>query len=300
MNLIVGCGYTGARLARRLLADGQQVLGLVSSQSSAEGLADQGIPARVVDLDRGDPDDLDPGDLDLDLPSPCRAIHYLAPPPAQGVNDPRLARFLAAVAAWPAPVRLVYTSTTGVYGDRNGAWVDEDAALNPSTDRARRRAQAEAQLQRWSRETGHQVLVLRVAGIYGPGRLPLAALRSGMPVIQPDEAPFSNRIHVDDLVSACLATMARGRPGRAYNVADGNPSPMSAYYETVARLAGLPAPPRLSWERAQEVMSPGVLSFLRENRRVDSARLRRELGVVLRHPEVESGVRASLEAERQE
>ena len=287
MTLIMGCGYTGRRLAGRLLEMGETVLGGVSTDESAGHLGRLGIPALVVDLDRPSVPD---------LPA-YRAIYYLTPPPGEGHEDPRLARFLAALEKQEGPLRLVYASTTGVYGDQQGRLVNEETPLAPATDRARRRAHAEQQLADWSRTTGHQAMVLRVAGIYGPGRLPHAALDRGLPVITPEEAPYSNRIHVDDLVSTCLAAMAGGRSGRAYNVSDGAPTPMSAYYEALARLTGRPAPQRLSWDEARRVLPAGLLSFLKENRRIDSGRLRRELGVTMLHPDLESGLRASLREE---
>jgi nucleoside-diphosphate-sugar epimerase len=281
--LIIGCGYTGRLLAARLLLEGKQVTGVVSSRESALHLERMGVPPVVADLD-------DPGaDLPLDGHD---HIWYLAPPPGTGAADTRLQIFLDRLRQADRTPRIVYTGTTGVYGDCGGEWVDENRPLNPTTDRARRRADAERRLRLWAAETGGSVVVLRVAGIYGPGRLPVAYLKKGAPVLRSEDAPWSNRIHVDDLVTACLAAMDRGRG--VYNVADGRPCTMPDYYNRLADLLELPHPPRITWQQAEESMSRGLLSFLRENRRIDSRRLREELDVALRYPGYEEGLPASL------
>ena len=284
--LIIGCGYTGRRLADRLVQEGRSVTGVVSGAAGVRGLLDRGVIPLVVDLD--DPQAPPPPD-DHDR------IFYLAPPPDRGTGDPRLERFLAHFRRGrPAP-RIVYTSTTGVYGDCGGDLVDEARPLNPTTDRARRRADAERQLLDWSRETGGEVAILRVAGIYGPGRVPVEYLRQGGAVLRDEDSPFNNRIHVEDLVTACIAAMERGVDGQAYNVSDGQPSRMADFYDLIADLTGQPRPPRVTSAEAETIMSPGMLSFLRENRRIDNGRLRNELGVVLKHPSFRVGIPSSLE-----
>ncbi|MGD9548636.1 MAG: SDR family oxidoreductase [Candidatus Krumholzibacteriia bacterium] len=285
-DLIIGCGYTGRRLAGRLARERRSVTGVVSSAGSALELQDLGVSPLVLDLDAaasGWPP-LDQG-----------RIFYLAPPPDQGTSDHRLQRFLENLRLrTPAP-RIVYTSTTGVYGDCGGDLVDEARPLNPTTDRARRRADAERQLLDWSSEGGGEVVILRVAGIYGPGRVPVEYVRGGNAVLRDEDAPFSNRIHVDDLVTACIAAMERGVDGRAYNVSDGHPSRMGEFYDLIADLTGRPRPPRITSAEAAGIMSPGMLSFLRENRRIDNGRLRNELGVVLKHPSFREGIPSSLD-----
>ncbi|WP_243286592.1 NAD-dependent epimerase/dehydratase family protein [Geothrix terrae] len=279
-HLLMGCGYTGARLARRLAARGP-VLGLVRSEASAAALAAAGIPARALNLDRPGPFD-PPGDL--------ASVVYLAPPPSDGEGDPRLWRFLEALG--PArPRALVYLSTTGVYGDTGGAAVDEAAPTAPGDARSRQRLQAEAQALRWCEAREARCVILRVAAIYGPHRLPLDRLRRGEPVLRAEDSGPGNRIHVDDLVAACLAALARPVAG-VVNVADGCPEGMAAFTARVAALVGLPAPREVTWQEAQEALSPGLLAFLRESRRVLSPRLVRELGVTPRGPE--AGIRDSL------
>jgi nucleoside-diphosphate-sugar epimerase len=137
-------------------------------------------------------------------------------------------------------------------------------------------------------------VILRVAGIYGPGRLPLARLREGTPVICPREAPPSNRIHAQDLAEVCLAAATRAPAGRIYNVSDGRPSSMTEYFYTVADLAGLPRPPCVPYAQAEAELGPGMWAFLSESRRLDSRRMLNELGITLRYPELADGLRASL------
>ena len=201
------------------------------------------------------------------------------------------------MAAWCAsarearrPEKLVYLSTTGVYGDCGGALVDETRPLHPATDRARRRLAAEEVLGTWSRETGAALVTLRVAGIYGPGRLPLAALRAGQPVLDRAEAPCSNRVHVDDLAAICLAAAERAPAGAVYNVCDGEHSTMTDFYIAVAEAFDLPRPPQISRAQARQVLSPALLSYLAESRRIDNRRLLAELGITLRYPTLQRGL----------
>jgi nucleoside-diphosphate-sugar epimerase len=194
--------------------------------------------------------------------------------------------------------RIVYLGTTGVYGDCGGDWVDEDRPVRPSVDRARRRWDAETRLRDWSAHTGGELVTLRVAGIYGPGRLPLERLRSGQPMVAQDDAPWTNRIHADDLAAVCVAAMERGRSGAVYNVSDGNPGNMTDYFNSVADAAGLPRPPVIRMADAGGRLSEGLISYLRESRRLSNRRMLDELGVVLRYPTLEEGLRACLAAHR--
>lgn len=283
--LIAGCGYTGTRLARSLaghLVGQGPVLALVRSAASAAALAREGIQAVLADFD---------GTAMFLVPPDLSAVVYLAPPAGPDGEDTRFRRFLAALG--PArPQVLVYVSTTGVYGDKGGAAVDESAPPAPTDDRARQRLHAEGQARRWCEARDARCVILRVAAIYGPHRLPLDRLRRGEPVLRAEDSGPGNRIHVDDLVAACLAALARPVAG-VVNVADGCPEGMAAFTARVAALAGLPAPREVTWAEAQGTMSPGLLAFLRESRRVLNPRLVRDLGVTPREPE--AGIRDSLE-----
>jgi nucleoside-diphosphate-sugar epimerase len=285
--LVAGCGYVGKRLARALLSRGP-VVGLTRSEASAAELDTQGIDAVSWDLDSAE------------APVPrglgtATVIYYLIAPPPGGTTDPRVKRFLAKLPTQPA--RIVYLSTTGVYGNTGGALVAEDAPLNPATERAMRRVDAERAVRDWCERQGVGWTILRVPGIYGPGRLPLERLKRREPMIRHSEAGYSSRIHVDDLVAACLLAGSAPRAvERIYNVTDGNPTSMTEYFERVATLTGLPPPALVSRAEAEQVLSPGLMSYLAESRRVDSSRIRDELGFAPRFKDLRLGILSSLPA----
>jgi len=285
--LVAGCGYVGARLARALLPRGP-VVGMVRTEASAERLDAHGIDAIVWDLDAAD------AALPRGFGTPS-VVFYLVPPPSTGVHDPRLKRFLARLPAPPA--RIVYVSTTAVYGDTGGALIDESTPLNPGSDRARRRVDAEQSLMQWCERQGVGWTIMRTPGIYGPGRLPIERLKRGEPMIRHSEAGYASRIHVDDLVGALV--LASGAPRaveRVYNVSDGNQASMTEYFERVAALTGLPAPALVSRAEAERAVSPGLWTYLAESRRVDSRRIREELGFAPRFKDLRLGILASLPA----
>ena len=283
--LIVGCGAVGERVASRARADETQITCWVRTIESAERLRRSGMSAMAVDLDRTLPP--------LDVVSDLRQIFYFAPPPSSGREDPRISRFLHALPTAAKP-RVVYISTTGVYGDCQGEWVDEARPANPQVDRARRRWDAESQLQAWRREGRGELVILRVAGIYGPGKLPLERLRRGVPMVAEADAPWTNRIHIDDLVAVCEAAMARGRDGEVYNVSDGQPGNMRDYFDRVADLFDLARAPIIDRGKAEAELSPGMLSYLAESRRLDNRKMLDELAIELRHPDLASGLRACI------
>ena len=278
--LFVGCGQVGRRLAADL--GKARVTGLVRSPESASMLQQEGIAALRCDLD------LTPS---VELPTDGADLYYLAPPPRQGTKDTRLQNFLAALEQSGQPRRLVYLGTTGVYGDCSGEWVDEHRPIRPRVDRALRRADAERQLRQWQQEKGTELVLLRVAGIYGPGKLPLERLRAGRPMIPPEQAPWTNRIHLDDLVQVLVAAMQRGRSGGVYNVSDGQPGNMADYFNAVADHAGLPRPPLIDMNDSDR-LSPGMRSYLAESRRIDNRKMLEELKVRLRYPSLEAGLEA--------
>jgi nucleoside-diphosphate-sugar epimerase len=211
------------------------------------------------------------------------------PPQPSGEYDDRVRRFLKGVDA--APKRVLLISTTGVYGDCGGRWIDESEPLKPLADRAKRRADAENVVQEWAARFGGEIVILRVPGIYAPDRLPLERLRRGEPVLHEQEAPWTNRIHADDLAMVCKRAMEVAPPGSIYNATDGHPSTMTDYFNQVADFAGLPRPPQISMAEAQTAMSAGMLSYLQESRRIGNEKLLRELGVNLRYPSLADGLR---------
>ena len=281
--LVAGCGYVGRRLAATL-ARTRPVVALSRSAGSDAGLAADGVEGRSVDFDRVDPASLAATAADA-------GIVYLAPPPSHGDRDPRLRRFLDALGD-ARPAAFVYLSTTGVYGDARGARVDEASPTAPGNDRARRRLDAESASREWCAARGVRWVCLRVPGIYGPHRLPLERLRRGEPALRPEDAGPGNRIHVDDLVAACVAALERPVDG-VINVGDGDHASTTVYLQRVAALAGLPAPRLVGRDEAAAQIGAGMLEFLLESRRVDTRRMREEFGVVPRH-DLDSGVAASL------
>lgn len=280
-SVIVGCGYVGTRLGLAL-ARGQKVLGIVSSVPGIGRLRQAGLDGLAIDLD-GPTGLFDWTGADL---------FYLVPPPPEGESDPRLARFLARLTGRPRT--FLYMSTTGVYGHAAGAEVTEETPIRPLTPRARRRASAEEQVRTWCTEHGVRRLVLRVPGIYGPGRLPLERLAAGEPAVKVAEAGVGNRIHVDDLVTACIAAAAAENACGIYNVTDSKPLNATEFLLRVAALSGLPPPPQISMDEAQLLLSAGRLSFLNESRRVSNRRMLEELKVQLRYTDVDEGIRQSL------
>jgi nucleoside-diphosphate-sugar epimerase len=281
---IVGCGYTGSRLAERWIGAGRGVRGFATRPATLHDIAASGALAVNLNLDLSP---VAPLDFDGEL------VYYSVPPAASGDRDDRLERLLGSISGTPR--RIVYLSTTGVYGDRGGATVDEDSEPAPQSARAMRRLAAEDALRAWARLHAVSWCILRVPGIYGPGRLPLERLRRLEPAIDPDEAGPGNRIHVDDLVSVCVAAGTSPRADdRVYNVTDGTEDSATQFLMRVARLGALPAPPLVSRAEAERSFPATSWSFLRESRRVDNRRMLRELGVDLAYRDLDAGIRASL------
>lgn len=281
-HFIIGSGDIGRRVAELCRARGLAVGALARSDESAARLAEAGVAVVRGDLDR--PESL------AALPVGGAVVHYFAPPATRDEGDSRMGAFTARA---PLPRKVVYISTTGVYGDRGGDRVDEDTPPAPVTDRARRRLDAEQTLRAWGRDRNVPVVVLRVAGIYGPGRWPLDRLRRGEPVVRAEECGYTNRIHADDLAAICLAAADRGAADRIYNVSDGQDSTMTAYFHAVADRFGIPRPPELTMAQAREQLSPMLLSYLGESRRLDNRRLLHELGVTLRYRSLAEGLAAA-------
>lgn len=238
---------------------------------------------------------------DLDDPRSLRRLAgladivlHFAPPPRQGAADVRTRRLVAALRrARRVPGRLVYVSTSGVYGDCAGARIDETRPARPTTARARRRVDAERQLRRFGRTTGAAVSILRAPGIYAADRLPLERLRGGAPVLRREEDVFTNHIHADDLAQLACAAIRRGRPNRCYNACDDSELRMGDYFDRVADTFSLPRPPRIARAEAESTLSAMQLSFMSESRRLDNRRIRRELRVRLRYPDVAAGIAAA-------
>ena len=287
--LIIGCGDVGLRVVRALGAR-VRVLALTSSPARCDALRVVGVRPVVGNLD-------DAATLGR-LAGLADAVLYLAPPPTTGATDPRLRTLLAALSRRSLPTCVVYASTSGVYGDCRGEWVTETRALNATTDRARRRVDAESHLRAWGRATGVRVTVLRIPGIYASDReggRPQDRVRRGTPVLAAEDDGYTNHIHADDLARACIAALWRGRPQRVVQVCDDVDLKTGDYYDLVADLCGLPRPARVPRAQAAEHFSAAQWSFLNESRRLSNERMKRELRLVLRWP----SVRENLLAERE-
>lgn len=228
-----------------------------------------------------------------------RVLH-LAPPPGEGAggdawwNDPRTVALARSLRLRSLPVSLAYASTSGVYGDCQGALVPETRAVAPATPRAQRRVNAERAVRHLGRG-GVRASVLRIPGIYAPDReggTPEARLRRGTPVLVSEDDVFTNHIHADDLARACLAAVWKGRPQRIVNASDSTHMKMGDYFDLAADMYGLPRPPRVPRSAAREQLSLMTLSFMSESRRLDNRRLLQELVVRLRYPSVAEGLRS--------
>ncbi len=248
-----------------------------------------------------------PGDLDYRqslhrLAGLAHIVLHFAPPPSappltrgerkRGVNweglavDTRTQNLLGVLAHRSLPQQLIYISTSGVYGDCGGEVVTETHPLNAQNTRAQRRVDAEKQIRTWAKKTGVHTSILRVPGIYAADRLPLQRLQQGTPAIVAAEDSYTNHIHADDLARCVVAAIRHAKPNRVIHTSDDSDFKMGEYFDAVADAYHLPRPPRISRAEAQRVLSPMMLSFMNESRRLVNVRMKRELKVVLNYPTV--------------
>ncbi len=285
--LVVGCGDVGQRLLRdqHKPGAGPRWLALTSQPEKCAALRALGAGPVVGNLD-------DPRTLRR-LAGLAHRIVHLAPPPAEGVLDPRTRNLLRSLRRGNLPRALVYGSTSGVYGDCGGEWVNETRPLHATTARARRRVDAESRVRSFPPAT--RASVLRIPGIYAPDReggTPLARLQRGNPVLLAQDDVFTNHIHADDLARACWLALWRGRARRVYNVNDDSQLRMGNYFDAAADLYGLPRPPRVSRAQARQELSAIQMSFMSESRRLRNTRMKQELRLRLRFTDPLDGLRA--------
>lgn len=285
--LIIGCGDIALRTIPLLQAH-YRVLGLCRDPEKFTQLRSYGIiPV--------------PGDLDcsrsLDkLAGIAQVVIHLAPPPNYGKKDTRTTNLLAALTNRPQtksvilPQRLIYISTSGVYGNCNGALIDEVYPTKPGNDRALRRIHAENQIRSWGARNHVNTSILRVPGIYAGNRLPLARLREGMPMLLEADDSYTNHIHANDLAQIICATIRYAKPSRIYHACDDSHLKMGEYFDLVADKYCLPHPPRIPRNQADDHISPGMLSYLNESRRLNNLRMKKELHVNLYYPTVSEGI----------
>lgn len=273
--LIIGCGDI-ARRAIPLLSGHFNLYALVRDPARGAVLRAMGVTPVIGDLDHR-------RSLRR-LAGLAQVVLHLAPPDGRGERDERTRNLLAALGQRTLPKRVVYISTSGVYGDCGGAWVSETRPLRAQTRRARLRVSAERQIRTWAARNRVHAAILRVPGIYAAGRLPLDRLRAGLPAILAAEDGYSNHIHADDLARILIAALRRARPNRIYHTVDDDEMKMGAYFDAIADAHGLPRPPRLSRAEVQQQVSPLMWSFMNESRRLRNDRMKRELKVRLRYP----------------
>lgn len=288
--LIVGCGDVARRiipwLCRRF-----RVCALVRRLEERDALRAMGARVIIADLD-------EPASL-ARLGGIADYVLHCAPPPNSGNDDPRTRALLGALAHRASlPRRLIYISTTGVYGDCGGAWLDETRPARPASARAKRRVAAERRLRQFGMRTGCRVTLLRAPGIYDSAdRLPIARLEKGDPVLAVADDVFTNHIHADDLAWLLAVALFRGRPNRIYNASDDSDLRMGDYFDLVADTVGLPRPPRLPRAELAGHLSPLTLSFMSESRRLRNDRIKRELRARLVYPTVADALATRRKAE---
>lgn len=284
---IAGCGYIGERVARLARDAGAEVTCMVRSPEQGARLAAAGYGTLISPLDN--PAAIPP----LDVAG--MVVYYFVPPPGGGIADPRARNFCAAIAGSAPPAKIIYASATSVYGDTGGATVYETSPANPVSSMGKRRLDAEDTFRAYGMANDVAVVVLRISGIYGPGRLPLMQIHQQQPLLREEESGPSNRIHADDLARVCLAAAEKGEQGDIFNISDGHPSSMTTYFNAVADLLQHPRQPQVTLEEARRVMSPLMLSYVSESRVVDNSRMLERLGITLRYPTIAEGLPASVE-----
>lgn len=294
--LIAGFGDIGKRVAKKLRRSRHyRVVALIRKNSA---LSRDSISTRTLDVQLVRGDLSEPRTLHK-LNESAETILHFAPPPNVGKFDTHTRNLLAALSgdsrvqgarSRMLPRRIVYISTTGVYGNCHGAWIDETRPTNAESARAKRRVDAEHRLQKWGRKHRVAITILRAPGIYAQDRLPLHRLKEQMPVLIDADDVYTNHIHADDLAAAVINAMRQPWPKqfRIFNVVDDNDLRMGDYFDQVADAFGLPRPPRISRQHAERELAPMLLSFMRESRRIDNARVKRELKLAFRYPTLAS------------
>jgi nucleoside-diphosphate-sugar epimerase len=283
---IAGCGYIGERIARAYQESGADVTCMVRSSEHGARLEAAGFSTVVSALDDT-----------TALPTPALSgsiLFYLVPPPGGGIADSRVRNFISGITVTEKPVKIVYMSSTSVYSSTGGGVVTEESPTCPDSAMGKRRLDAEAAFLEHGFAGNVPVVILRVSGIYGPGRLPLMQISQGQPLLNEDESGPSNRIHADDLAAVCIAAAKRGRDCEIFNVSDGNPSSMTSYFNACADALGLPRQRQVTLDEARRVMSPLMFSYVSQSRMVDNRRMLDRLGVKLRYGSLAEGLAASL------
>jgi len=273
--LLLGCGDIGMLLLP-LVRNRFRVFAVTSDHSRCEALRNAGAIPLVANLDNRK--------TLVRLGKLAQYIVHMVPPKTEGAKDQRTRNLICVL---PDGAKLVYVSTTGVYGDCSGAQFDETRPVNPQSDRSRRRVDAELVLRAWSRRAGGRLGILRVPGIYAADRLPIERLKKGLPALRADDDVYTNHIHAYDLARIIALALFRTLPGRIYHAVDDSKLKMGDYFDLVADSLQLPRPPRLPRAELPSKLSPMAMSFMSESRRLLNTRLKSELAFELRYPTVQ-------------
>jgi nucleoside-diphosphate-sugar epimerase len=283
---IAGCGYIGERIARSYLESGGEVTCMVRSTEHAAQLKSAGFTAIVSVLD-------DPATLPI-LNLSGRILFYLAPPPGGGVTDTRARNFIAHISQAEKPAKIIYMSATSVYSEDDSTVITEESATNPDSAMGKRRLDAENVFLGYGANYNVPVVILRVSGIYGPGRLPLMQISQGQPLLRENESGPSNRIHADDLAAICVTAAEKAIAGDIFNISDGHPSSMTSYFNACADALGFPRQPQVTRDEARLVMSPLMFSYVSSSRIIDNSRMLQRLDIQLRYANLSEGLAATV------
>jgi len=284
---IIGCGYMGKKIARTLQQKNIKFQCFVKSDISKKNCELAGFDVNELDLDESD--------LGVNEKNKFSFINstvaYLAPPQAKGKTDLRMANFVAMLETLSAPPeKIILISTTGIYGDCQGQWIDERRAINPQADRAYRRVSAEIQLQKYCENKPVQYIIFRVPGIYAADKLPLKRIASGEPIVNAADSGFTNRIHADDLSAFCCEALVDDVVSGIYNCCDGRPSTMNDYFMKVADAMKLSRPKEISLLQAQQELSAGILSYLAESKRISNKKLLKHFKTKFKYKNLDAGL----------
>lgn len=283
---IAGCGYIGVRVAWLYRDLGAEVTCMLRSPEHASALSGEGFRTVACSLDNA-------AGIPL-LDTAGSVLHYLVPPPGGGIADTRARNFITALHLSQKPSKIIYISATSVYSEVAGGVVNEQSATEPSSAMGKRRLDAESAFLQYGAATGTPVVILRVSGIYGPGRLPLMQISQGQALLNEEQSGPSNRIHADDLAAICLAAAESAEAGEVFNVSDGNPTSMTSYFNACADALKMPRQPQVPLDEARLMMSPLMFSYVSESRIIDNSRMLKRLKVNLRYPDIQTGLASCL------
>ena len=282
--IIAGCGHIGRKVLTEIISrktlSAKKIITLVNTKQSQEFCLQQEVESISIDLDA-------PAFIMKDIvKNTDTLVYYFIAPPRKGIIDSRAKQFIEQLKQNQSysPVKIVLISTTGVYGNCQGKWVDEEYPLNPQVDRARRRVDAEQQFQSYCQRFNVPLVILRVSGIYSSEKLPLKRIRSNTPIVCQTDSPYSNRIHSKDLVEICIEAGINNKITGIFNCADGHPTTMYDYFTKVAQANHLPEPITISLHKARSQLSAGMLSYMDESRRINNKKLLENFNLKLQYP----------------